>query len=317
MAVQPSFIDVAREGQGTLGRYLAGAVLIVVIWLGIGGSLSVVPAAIFLDDTPDVTVREAITRGEGLSATERYLVNNVPFPFLFVGTALVVRWLLRRSPRTLVTARPPIDVRRIAQGFVLWFLFVALGTFIPALVEGDLAVALEPERFVLFTLVALIVTPVQTTAEELFFRGYVIQGGSLISRRPLFLVLLSSVLFMLPHLSNPETGRGFLVAALFYLVVGAFLALISLRDGTLELAIGAHAANNLFGVLVVNDPEGALPAPAIFTSTTAADPAISLVGALVAAVLFYLVVFRPWARRARSVDPLPAEPALAAPHEES
>lgn len=291
MTPRLSFLDAARTGRHALGRYLLGALIILFLWLVVGGTLSATVALIATGSDSFEEMQAALLDGRGLSATQQYFVTNIPFPFFLLGIILAVRGLLRRPVRTLVTARPRIDRRRVGQGFGLWFILIGIGTFAVALVDGGLRFTLDVRAFIPFALAALVITPLQTTAEELFTRGYVMQGGSLISRRAVFLVPLSGVVFMLPHLGNPEVGRGFLWATLFYLFVGMFLAAISLRDGRLELAIGVHAANNLFGVLVVNDPAGALPAPALFTAEAAGDPLLGLGVALAAAVALWIAVF--------------------------
>jgi hypothetical protein len=71
---------------------------------------------------------------------------------------------------------------------------------------------------------------------------------------------------------------------------GAFFAWVSLKDGTLELAIGAHAANNLFGAAVLGFEGSALKTPALFY-TDRFVPWYSLAQFLVAAALFYVAVF--------------------------
>ena len=150
-----------------------------------------------------------------------------------------------------------------------------------------------------FALLALVFTPIQTTAEEVFFRGYLVQGASLISSNFVFLAVASGVLFMLPHLANPGLDSGFLLVALYHFGFGAFLAWISLKDGTLELAIGAHAANNLFGAIVLGFEGSALNTPSLFL-TDRFVPVYSLIQFLVTAALFYVVVFVLFKRRTRN-----------------
>ena len=68
-------------------------------------------------------------------------------------------------------------------------------------------------------------------------------------------VLVSSLLFALPHLLNPEVyGANLWIAFLPYLTTGLLLSLITLRDGTLELAMGVHAINNIIAFLFVAVP---------------------------------------------------------------
>jgi membrane protease YdiL (CAAX protease family) len=148
----------------------------------------------------------------------------------------------------------------------------------------------EPLTFLVFAFIAVILTPLQTTSEELFFRGYLVQAGSILSRNAIFLSLLSGVLFALPHIGNPELAANFYVVLLSYFVLGVFLAWISIKDGTIELAIGVHAANNLFAGLVVTFPLSALQTPAIFY-TTHFDPLFNLVVTILLCAVFYLIVF--------------------------
>ena len=65
------------------------------------------------------------------------------------------------------------------------------------------------QRWLPFVLAALLLTPLQCAAEELVFRGYVLQGLGRLLRNPLVLVVLSGLLFAIPHLLNPEVdGEG-------------------------------------------------------------------------------------------------------------
>ena len=81
----------------------------------------------------------------------------------------------------------------------------------------------------------------------------------------------------------------FLLLALFYFSFGFFLGWISLRSQSLELALGVHAANNLFTVIIANYQGSALPSPSIFTASVL-DPVFSLVSFLAGAVVFILII---------------------------
>ncbi|NJN87112.1 MAG: CPBP family intramembrane metalloprotease [Leptolyngbyaceae cyanobacterium SL_7_1] len=138
---------------------------------------------------------------------------------------------------------------------------------------------------------ALILTPLQTSAEEFFFRAYVLQGLGLITRHPFLLILLSSLLFAVPHFGNPEMQRSALWLGLSYLAIGAFLTLITLKDNRLELALGVHAANNLFVALFVNTKDSALPAPSLFILKDVGDPRLSFSLFLLSAAIYYFLFF--------------------------
>ena len=115
--------------------------------------------------------------------------------------------------------------------------------------------------------IALILTAIQTTTEELFFRGYIVQGASIVWSNRVFLALVPAAIFALAHLLNPEASAGGWLTVFFnyFLVPGLVWTVISLIDGTTELAISAHSANNISGVLLFNVAGSTLNAPALFT----------------------------------------------------
>ena len=118
----------------------------------------------------------------------------------------------------------------------------------------------------------------------------------------LLLVTLASVV---EYLLNPDIytvvfdARRFfpfavvvlLLTPMFYLSIGAFFAFITLRDNSAELAIGAHAANNLYSALFANYTNSALQTESIFL-VTELDAVYALASFWAMAILFYLVLLR-------------------------
>ena len=105
---------------------------------------------------------------------------------------------------------------------------------------------------VCLTTVALLMVPLQAAAEELIFRVYALQGLYLRTKSAWASILISALLFAFMHISNPEIAAMGYELLLYYLMAGIFLALISVQDDGLELALAFHIFNNLFGVLVVS-----------------------------------------------------------------
>lgn len=290
---QSTYLDSARQGKASPWRYLAGFLSILFFWLGAGSLATGVVLFFFAlvqqlgaDEISGAALNPAV-----LGPIPYYIILNVSFIFFFIGIWLTAIGIHRRPLRSVITAKPAIDWKRIGFGFVTWFLLGIVGSAVEFLIwPQTFTFQFEPLTFLLFALIALILTPIQTTSEELFFRGYLVQAGSLFSRNAIFLSLLSGVLFALPHIGNPEMAANFYVVLLSYFVLGVFLAWISIKDGTIELAIGLHAANNLFAGLVVTFPQSALPTPAIFY-TTHFDPVFNLVVTIALCAVFYMIVF--------------------------
>jgi hypothetical protein len=64
-------------------------------------------------------------------------------------------------------------------------------------------------------------------------------------------LVITSVLFGLLHIANPEIDKLGYILLVHYIGTGFFLGIITLMDEGLELALGFHAANNLFTALLV------------------------------------------------------------------
>ncbi|MEL6472284.1 MAG: CPBP family glutamic-type intramembrane protease, partial [Cyanobacteria bacterium J06623_4] len=79
---------------------------------------------------------------------------------------------------------------------------------------------------------------------------------------------------------------------MYYFMIGAFLAWLTIKEKSLELALGIHAANNMATFLLVTSSNSVIPSPAVFM-VGEMEATFSLV--LFTAIwlwLFSLIVFR-------------------------
>ncbi len=97
---------------------------------------------------------------------------------------------------------------------------------------------------------------VQTAAEEIAFRGYLLQGLAARFRSRWIWWLLPALGFGALHWNPAEFGANAWLVALSTAVIGLILADVTIRTGNLSAAIGLHFANNVASLLVV-----ALPSP--------------------------------------------------------
>ena len=151
--------------------------------------------------------------------------------------------------------------------FVPFWLIAGLGQYFFYPDTFSFNVDFDFATFALFVPIALIFTAIQTTTEELFFRSYIVQGASIIWSNRVFLALVPAVIFASAHLLNPEASAGGWLTVFFnyFLVPGLVWTAVSLIDGTIELAIGVHFANNIGGNLFVGVAGSVATAPTLFT----------------------------------------------------
>ncbi len=269
------YLALADAAHNSWWRYLLGILGIAAIWL-IGGNIAYL-LVLYLP----------------LGRITEFVAVNASVLMLLAGVVTVIVILHRRRIRSLITPHPVIDRRRMAEGAVVWIVLGLLFAVVENLLyPGRYGWSLDLQRWLPFLFAALLLTPLQCAAEELFFRGYLVQAMGRWLRQPAALAVLSSVVFTIPHLYNPEVAAyGLAIMAANYFVMGLFLASVSLRDGRLELAIGAHAGNNLLLAVVVNYEDSVFRTESLFTAG-ALDPQYSLVTLILGAILFHLWVFR-------------------------
>ncbi|MFN3639654.1 MAG: lysostaphin resistance A-like protein [Flavobacterium sp.] len=163
-----------------------------------------------------------------------------------------VKFVHKQSITDLTTSRNKIDWRRVFFSFSVWGLLTIVITLIAYyLSPSDFVVQFNWEKFLPFAIIALLLIPLQTSFEEYFFRGYLMQGLGWIFKNRWMPLIITSVSFGLMHIANPEVGKIGHVIMVYYIGTGFFLGMITLLDEGLELALGFHAANNLIGALLV------------------------------------------------------------------
>ena len=176
----------------------------------------------------------------------------IPFAFGFLGLLFVVNKLHDRDLRSISTSRKNLDWKRVLFAFIIWggviILLSALDYF---LFPENYKWNFNPKKFTILFLIAIFLIPIQSSFEEYFFRGYLMQGFNTIFRNPFITLSITSIIFGFLHWYNPEVqklGYGILT---YYVGTGFFLGIITLMDDGIELALGFHAANNFFTALIV------------------------------------------------------------------
>lgn len=287
------FLDAARLGRNDWWRYLVSLALIVFATLFVGGvPLAVAVVWVTADGDPATAVNYSNGALTGVPPAISLTLTLFPFILAFLAILLVARLVHQRPIASLVAPGRPIRWGRIAQGFGAWFVVAAVTTVVEAVIfPGRYSLTLDPENLLPFAVVAVLLFPLQSSAEELFFRGYVLQGLGLLTRSRLLLAIITGLIFAGLHIENPEVGAEFWLVMGFYFVFGLGLALLAQRDNGLELALGIHAANNLFTALFANFKGSAVESPSIFTAS-GFTPWYSLVSTIIGLAIIYWVFFR-------------------------
>jgi membrane protease YdiL (CAAX protease family) len=211
-------------------------------------------------DVEQILKEEVARKGQNRVFFETLL----PLVIFFFVLIAWVKYFHKQSIRSLTTARPKIDWGRIGFAFGLWgFVTAALIVIAYITQPENYELNFNPRQFAILAVLALIMVPLQTSFEEYLFRGYLMQGIGIATRSRLIPLIVTSVLFGVLHIANPEVGKLGMILLVYYIGTGFFLGIVTLMDEGLELALGFHAANNLITALLITSDWSAFQTPSV------------------------------------------------------
>ncbi|MGY8919097.1 MAG: CPBP family intramembrane glutamic endopeptidase [Flavobacteriales bacterium] len=184
---------------------------------------------------------------------------------------IAVKFLHKQTITSLTTSRNKIDWSRVIFAFILWGAISTIMTGIDIYFSpDDYVFNFELNKFLILAVLAIFLVPLQTSFEEYMFRGYLMQGIGNVFKNKWVPLIVTSLIFGLLHIANPEVDKLGNIIMIYYIGTGFFLGILTLMDDGMELALGFHAANNLFTALLVTADWTAFQTYSIYKSV--ADP---------------------------------------------
>lgn len=220
------------------------------------------------------------------------LALMIPMAISLLVILLMIRLLHKRNFAGVVNGRKKTRWARVFFGFAVWFgIMIALLLVQLVLYPEEFTLQFQLSSYLPLLAISLCLIPLQTTFEEILTRGYLAQGVAALTKSRIAALLIPAIFFAALHLSNPEIdeyGMGIMLAT--YLAMALILGLTSILDDGIELAIGIHAANNMFISLFTTQKGSAFETAAVF-EVAKGNPYIDLlillaIGAVVIGIFY-------------------------------
>ena len=270
------FIQRAYEGINDWWAYVLTLAVLIVGWQIIG----VIPLVIvaFREAGDLITLQESAANNFtdlGIDSNLYLVLIISTFAFGLLGLLLGVKIFHKRTLNSVLTSREKFDWSRVVYIFKVWF-FVGI-------VMLGVSYILKPEEliwnfnmvpFMILVLISFLLLPLQTTMEEVLFRGYLMQGFGTAFKNTLPALLFTSVIFGLLHGMNPEVDKIGNIAFVYYIGTGLVMGIMTLMDEGTELAIGFHASNNILAAVLVTTDWTVFQTDALFIDIS--DPSVGL-----------------------------------------
>ena len=164
----------------------------------------------------------------------------------------ICAWRAGRPLRSFLTIAPRFRWRHAVLGLVIFLPVVAAEIWLEGLIRGapDAPIATpgaSGSDRLLYTAAAFVFLGLAAFAEELLFRGWLMQQTHALTRRLVVVIAVNATLFTLAH---GDFSTGGLITRF---AMGAGWAWVVLRLGGVEFTTGAHLANNL-GIALLAQP---------------------------------------------------------------
>tara|TARA_B110001450_G_scaffold46575_1_gene43278 strand:+ start:7393 stop:8343 length:951 start_codon:yes stop_codon:yes gene_type:complete len=248
------YIEQAFKGFHESWKYVVGFIVVFVIATQIIGAMPLMGAIAYktLETGNMIDMSDMSNVYSLFDSNTTLLLILIPFVVGFVALFLWVKFLHKLDFKSLTTSRKKIDWKRVIFSFLLWggitiFMIVLDYQLSPENYQWNF----EFNKFIVLVIIAVLLVPIQTSFEEYLFRGYLMQGIGIAAKNKWVPLLVTSFIFGMMHIANPEVAKIGYIIMVYYIGTGLFLGILTLMDEGMELALGFHAANNLITALLV------------------------------------------------------------------
>ncbi|MDX9772452.1 MAG: CPBP family intramembrane glutamic endopeptidase [Bacteroidales bacterium] len=227
----------------------------------------------------------------GIDLNLGFALTLFPFILAFFTILWIIRPLHGRDFRTVINGGRKIRWGRMMVSAFVWILISGLWLLYSVKSDpGNFNLNNTTNTLLILALLSVALIPFQAAFEEILFRGYLMQGFAVLARNRWVPIVMTSVLFGLMHSLNPEVqAYGFLTMMPQYIFFGLLFAVLTMLDDGIELAIGAHAANNAFLSIFLTNKDMALQSPALYEQVDI-YPWKDFSGLVVMSLLFVIIM---------------------------
>jgi hypothetical protein len=285
------FIQQAYKGNNEWWAYFLTIVLLFFGWQFIGVLPLFGVAFLYVENAQQfITATLDSFTSLGIDSNLYLLLIIVSFLGGLVALFLGIKYIHNRKIVTVITSRNKIDWSRVFYAFIVWgiigIILISFGYFLE---PENYIWNFKPVSFAILVLVSFLFLPIQTSMEEILFRGYLMQGFGTFFKKSFVALILTAVIFGLLHGLNPEVEKLGWISMVYYIGTGLVLGIFTLMDEGTELALGFHAANNIVAAVLVTANWTVFQTEALLIDTS--EPSVGWEMFLPVFVLYPLVLF--------------------------
>ncbi|MBZ9757729.1 CPBP family intramembrane metalloprotease [Mesorhizobium sp. ESP6-5] len=271
------------NARTTLPRLLLGTLIVVLFW-------GATTAAVLFGGTHVYLAWQGAAASpygiEGFLASPiGILCALASFAGIWIGLWIVMRWVHGEPLSALLGAGRRVARPDFLKGLIAVLITSALSEILfyllqPGIARGTISLS----SWLLFAIPIATLTLLQTSSEEVLFRGYLLRGLANRFRSPCVWALLPGLLFTSLHWSGGSSAAINASVLVSIAAFALFLTLVVYATGNLGAALGAHLGNNLTGFLLISHQES-YNSFALFTAKPLEGPGWMISDAILIALI--------------------------------
>lgn len=261
--------------------------LVIGVVLGIVGST---PMATLLENRTDTIM--------GITYADFFgVLSFVP---LFIGIVIALRLVCKTSLKDFILG---VGGKVDKKGCLIMLGLYVVGFAIPLLITAkNISLRdVDPAQFAFLFFFMLLTVWMQTSFEELVFRGvlgrWACKNNLTYTKKAIIAAVISSLLFAIAHSTNPEvtsqSGIWVVVAVLVYAIPGLVYFWANMHFGSLLPGLVIHWINNFLLMTVIGSAKDAVVStPTLFVDATGSHASWSLISTVLVhlPIVLYLII---------------------------
>ncbi|MBM4241048.1 MAG: CPBP family intramembrane metalloprotease [Euryarchaeota archaeon] len=299
------FLDNAYEGKNNWWRYLLTSIMSFIVAPIIAGLFIgiflLIYSLVYLmagDVQPTIQMEQILSAISNPFSNPMFLILllGIVYALSFLIFYICMRVIHKKRFISLINTGSKVNWMRILKGAGLWLAILALFSLLDMILNpGGYVITFSPNTFGILLILSFLVFPMQASFEEIFFRGYLMQGIGLLSKKPIILIMATSAIFAVIHLFNGTNlimSSGIVISTF---ILGLMLGIIAIGENGIETVMGVHIANNMFIALIYNSTDSGLGGLPSIITVQSSDVFSGLPVLVIAASILIVILF--WNRR--------------------
>ncbi len=238
----------------------------------------------------------------GISESLGLFLDMLPFLIGTITLFVSHKFINKQPIQTLISSNNNsiISWWKILKLIPLYFLLASLVELSLCLL-GYSTYKFNPNISITALISFIFLVPIAPLFEELFHRGYLFQGLSILTKNKIFALIFTSLFFGALHAGTSTVKDDGYITIIYFIGMGVVLGYMAMKSKSIVVPLGMHIGNNLFSSLLasqVNDHS-------LFINTNSiTNRILNMVTWIIPPILFLLLCSKLKILENNSIEPL-------------